>query len=364
MLQRLNSEPRRVLMTVDAAGGVWRYAMDLAASMSQDGVQFVFAGLGPEPSAAQRAEAEALGDLIWLDVPPDWLTEDEASLDALPGALEALAPNVDLMHLNAPTQATGLKAQVPVVVVSHSCVPSWFATVKNAVCPPYWSWQHSRNRAGLMAADAVVAPSRSHADALERSYGRLSNLQVIHNGSKSAPQSEVKKQPFILAAGRWWDEGKNGAVLDAMAGMVDWPVKLAGSTRGPAGQGVEFNNVELLGQLDAPAMAQQFRDAAIVVSPSLYEPFGLVPLEAARAGSALVLSDIPTYRELWNDVALFGSPRDPSALAEKINRLITEPELRSALAGKARERSAQYSVAGQAEAMRKVYRLLCQQRVR
>ena len=47
---------------------------------------------------------------------------------------------------------------------------------------------------------------------------------------------------------------------------------------------------------------------AVFVSPALYEPFGLAVLEAAQAGCALVLSDIPTFRELWDGVALFVAP--------------------------------------------------------
>ena len=43
----------------------------------------------------------------------------------------------------------------------------------------------------------------------------------------------------------------------------------------------------------------------IFVSVSRYEPFGLAVLEAAHAGCALVLSDIPTFRELWQGAASF-----------------------------------------------------------
>jgi glycosyltransferase involved in cell wall biosynthesis len=95
--------------------------------------------------------------------------------------------------------------------------------------------------------------------------------------------------------------------------------------------------------------------AAIVASPSLYEPFGLAPLEAANMGAALVLADIPTYRELWDGVALFAGPHDPDSFAEAINSLAQSEALRRDMGQKARERAKRYSVAAQTDAMRDVY---------
>ncbi|MGN6778820.1 MAG: glycosyltransferase family 1 protein, partial [Rhizobium sp.] len=67
---KLNApKPRTVLMTVDAVGGVWRYAMDLAKGLQRFGVNTVFAGLGPSPSSEQEQEAIAIGPLVWLDAP-------------------------------------------------------------------------------------------------------------------------------------------------------------------------------------------------------------------------------------------------------------------------------------------------------
>lgn len=360
MLQRLRPGPQRVLMTLDAVGGVWRYAMNLAQGLAPNGVQFLFVGMGPEPSPEQRAEAEALGELVWLDTPLDWTTEDEAGLDALPRALEALAPNVDLLHLNAPSQAAGLKVAKPVLVVSHSCVVTWFAAVKGEPCPQGWAWQWSRNKAGLSAADRIVAPSASHAQALRDCYGALPALSVVYNAT-SANHRQQAKTDEVFAAGRWWDEGKNGQVLDTMVSMVDWPVRAAGATRGPTGQSIDFAHLDALGSLPSSMLRERLGRAAIVVSPSLYEPFGLVPLEAAGAGAALVLSDIPTYRELWDGCALFAAPRDPTSFAAAVNRLIAEPELRTELGRRAQNRAADFTLTAQSGAMWAAYCALTHQ---
>ena len=57
MLQRLNARPKRILMTVDAVGGVWQYAIALARELSLSGDTILLAGLGPTPTDEQKAVA-------------------------------------------------------------------------------------------------------------------------------------------------------------------------------------------------------------------------------------------------------------------------------------------------------------------
>jgi glycosyltransferase involved in cell wall biosynthesis len=352
----LGEPSRHILMTLDAVGGVWRYAMDLASQMRPMGFRFTFAGLGPPPDAAQREEAKRLGRLLWLEAPLDWLVEDERALDAIPPQLAALvaAERVDLVHLNLPSQAAGLVLDVPVVVVSHSCVVTWFRAVRGTVVPAEWAWQQRRNRSGFDNAALVLSPSHSHASLLQSSYGPIPNLRVVYNGSRPSPGSATK-DPFILAAGRWWDDGKNAALLDSAAPSVDWPVVLVGHNRGPAGQYTSLSHVDHRGQCPHGEVRALMARAAIICSPSVYEPFGLAPLEAAAAGSALVLADNPTYRELWDGTALFAAPDDPSALADALNRLCRDFDLRMELGQRARVRARRFSVEAQARAMNDVY---------
>ena len=354
---------RRVLMTIDAVGGVWRYAMDLAKAMSEThGIETVFMGFGPQPSPEKASAALNIGKLVWLDAPLDWTAPDEAALATVPDSIAALAlqEKVDLIHLNLPSQAAGLKVAFPIVAVSHSCVATWFAGVRGHDLPSDWHWHYLLNRKGFDRADAVIAPSRSHAAMLGKAYGRIGRLHIVHNGS-GFESRETNKESFVFAAGRWWDDGKNGAVLDRAATKVDWPFVVAGSNAGPTGQYLAFDNLSHLGELSHRDTMDLMTRAAIVVSPSVYEPFGLAPLEAARAGAALVLADIPTYRELWNGVALFADPHQPAAFAEAINRLSKDSDLRLIFAKKARQRSAAFTVEAQAAAVNRIYIHLIQQ---
>ena len=288
-----DTSKRHVLMTLDAVGGVWRYAMDLASNLGKGGYRFTFAGLGPQPTFGQRAEAERLGDLVWLDAPLDWLVQDERALDAIPPLLASLVAEreIDLVHLNLPSQAAGLVLPVPVLVVSHSCVVTWFGAVRGTDVPEDWLWQKRRNRAGFDNSDIVVSPSQSHAEMLVERYGAIPHQRVVHNGSRPTPGS-ADKEKLVFAAGRWWDDGKNLQTLDKAAAGMDWPLVLAGSNRGPAGQ--------------------------------------FVAVEHAPAG-------------------------DADAFARAVNSLIRDPERREETAGKARERAQRFSLGAQASAMGQVY---------
>jgi glycosyltransferase involved in cell wall biosynthesis len=343
-------------MTVDAVGGVWRYAIDLASTLKPSGFDFVFAGLGPKPSAAQRREAEALGALKWLDSPLDWMVKSEAALEGVGSTIVDLAKveGADLLHLNLPSQAALIETNLPVVVMSHSCVVTWFAAVRGDDVPTDWRWHRVINRRGLDRAELALSPSRSHAALLEKAYGRIANLQVVHNASRT-PASEPVKESLVVAAGRWWDDGKNGRILDKAAAAIAWPVIMAGSNRGPDGQFLQLSHAEHQGEMGHDGVLELMRRSSIFVSPSLYEPFGLAALEAARSHAALVLADIPTYRELWSDAALFANPRDCAAFAGAVNQLIAEPALRRQLADQAAERSRSFRLSSQSASMAALY---------
>jgi glycosyltransferase involved in cell wall biosynthesis len=91
--------------------------------------------------------------------------------------------------------------------------------------------------------------------------------------------------------------------------------------------------------LPAVGLRELFGRAAVYAATSRYEPFGLAPLEATLAGCALVMTDIPTFRELWEGCALFYPPGDAPALAAACRELLENPECRQALARVAGERA-------------------------
>jgi glycosyltransferase involved in cell wall biosynthesis len=325
----------RVLITTDAVGGVWRYALDLAASLGGRNVECLLAGFGPAPDAARVEACARLPNvqLAWLDAPLDWTAQDETALAAAPAQLAALAREwgAELLHLNAPSQAAGLADGFDVVVSSHSCVPTWWECVRGAELPADFAWHRARNLAGFRRAGAAIAPSRAHAAALKRVYGPIPGLRVVCNTTEAQPAVSVERESFVLAAGRWWDEGKGAATLDQAAAAASTPVLAAGPLTGPAGQRATFAHAAALGELSADGVRSLMSRAAIFAAPSRYEPFGLAVLEAATRGCALLLADIPTFRELWQDAAVFADPHDAEAWAGAIARLVRDPRARRSL---------------------------------
>ena len=110
------------------------------------------------------------------------------------------------------------------------------------------------------------------------------------------------------------------------------------------------------------ALIPWFARASIFVLPARYEPFGLSALEAALAGCALVLGDIPSLREIWRDAALFVAPDDAGALAEALQALIRDPARRSDLAARAHARGLLYSPRRMAEGYLAAYHDLLRRR--
>ena len=348
-------------MTADTVGGVWTYALDLARALGPHGVTVALATMGAPLSANQREAANGLDNLSlfessykleWMDSP--W--EDVAAAGAWLLELEKES-QPDLIHLNGYAHAA-LNWRAPTLVVGHSCVLSWWAAVKGETPPREWSRYAGEVRAGLAAADAVVAPTRAMLDALETHYGPLRRGRVVRNGRSAKFLAPLEKEPFIMAAGRLWDEAKNLAALAAGAPELEWPVTLAGDAARPGGGEVRFNNVTLLGHVPERALADLLGRASIYALPARYEPFGLSVLEAALSRCALVLGDIPSLREVWGDAALFVAPDDREALQRTLSHLIARPDLREALALRAREKALEYTLERMAAGYLDVYRSL------
>ena len=336
---------RRVLLTVDAVGGVWPYALDMAEMLAGLGIMCRLLGFGPPPPM-QWIEAAGSGiDLVWMDEPLDWMVRDEQALDQVSAAImeQIQLWRPDVVHLAALSQASGLPPGPVVVAHAHSCVPTWWDAVRGDRLPEYWAWQWHRNRSGLDRADRVIVPARSHGVLLDRVYGAVSRVSVVPNAARRATEGAMPEQSYVFAAGRWWDDGKNGRVLDQAAADLPLPVLMAGALTGPNGASLDLSHAISLGQLTPMQTGTHMAQAAIFAAPSLYEPFGLAVLEAASRGATLLLADIPTFRELWNDCAIFVNPRDAAAWSGAIMALMADDDRRAALGGRARMRAAALS---------------------
>ena len=298
----------RVLMTADTVGGVWSYALTLAGALARRGVRTCLAVFTSGLSTSQRDDAR---DVPGLEIHEgryllEWMDEPWADVRRSGDWLLSLARTFrpDVVQLNGYCHGA-LRWLAPAIVVAHSCVCSWWEAVHGVAAPPRWDRYRAEVRRGLQGAAQVVAPTRAMLAEVERIHGPLAAGRVVHN-ARAMTRVRVTKEPWVLTAGRIWDEAKNVRVLEAAARRVR--IRAAGEASDPAGHEHPPPGLELLGRLGSGEMREAMGRAALYAHPALYEPFGLAPLEAALQGCALVLSDIPSLRELWEGAAVFVRP--------------------------------------------------------
>ncbi|MBX9460954.1 MAG: glycosyltransferase [Brevundimonas sp.] len=184
-------QPRHILMTTDAVGGVWTYALDLAAGLITQGVSVTLAVLGPAPRPGQRRAAEQIAGLTVVEtgLPLDWTAENPGEItEAARGvAAMAAARGADLVHLNTPALAAEARFSAPVVGACHSCLASWWSAVRgDAPMPDSFRWRTDLLTRGYAGCDRLIAPSYAFMQTTAALYGAVP--QAVHNG-RAAPHA-------------------------------------------------------------------------------------------------------------------------------------------------------------------------------
>ncbi len=98
------------------------------------------------------------------------------------------------------------------------------------------------------------------------------------------------------------------------------------------------------GEAEGEVLASFYRHAEICVVPSYLESFGLVPGEALCCATASVVSDIPAFREVYQDAVLYSNPYSPESIADAILRLLNDEDLRQKLMEKGQQLLPRYDL--------------------
>jgi len=104
----------------------------------------------------------------------------------------------------------------------------------------------------------------------------------------------------------------------------------------------ETNHIILRGAVDDKELRFLYRNARSLVFPSLYEGFGLPPLESAVEGTPTILSDIPIFREIYGPNACYVDPYDLNSIALMMDKLVIDRELGSNYSNAVRRRTEFY----------------------
>ena len=204
-------------------------------------------------------------------------------------------------------------------------------------------------RWGLRTATAVTACSQFTLDDAVRHFGAdPSKSRVIFNGVGLAEETE--REPidlpfdvFVLAMGRVVHKKGFDLLLDAFAQLADLPARtgLVIGGDGPELDALKAQAVRLglsdrvvfVGRLQRPQVAWAMAQARCFVMPSRLEPFGIVVLEAWRAGTAVIASSVGGAPEFVTDgvTGLVVDPNDSRALADALARLLRDAGLATSL---------------------------------
>jgi glycosyltransferase involved in cell wall biosynthesis len=305
----------RILMTTDTVGGVWTFTEELATALLQHGCAICLVSIGRPASAAQQSWCDRMQS-SWqdwfryehVDAPLEWMQSNEGAYkDAAPHLLALIEEfNAELLHSNQFCFGA-LPLDMPKIVTAHSDVFSWAQACRGGALPPSdWLTRYSSLvTRGLRQADAVTAPTRWMATSLANTFALPQTPAVIPNGRTLSPATEVGKRKLqAVTAGRLWDEAKNISLLAGVQSPM--PILVAGeSEHDSAAMTATPDNATMLGTLGSEELLALFRESAIYICTSRYEPFGLAPLEAALCGCAVLAYDIPSLREVWNSAALY-----------------------------------------------------------
>ncbi len=350
-------------MTADAAGGVGVFADELARALVARGHQVLTAVFSPTRPAFTPGLHR-----LWAPFRLEWMDRNgeagEVAAEAQNGRafLAALARQwrPELLHSNHFAYA-GAVGQVPTLLSVHSDVVSWWRHVRGCAPPDnaYQRWYAGLARDALASAGAVVTPSQSARQDMRTSFSTPRKVRVIANGRDAAGFACESKQALALTVGRLWDAGKQVGVLARISEETGMELAMAGELRHPlrAEATAAPRGVRVLGPMGETELRQWMARARVYIGTSLYEPFGLAPLEAALSGCALVLNDIGPWRELWEGAACFY--RTVEELVEWLRRAAAEPEWAAERGQAARRHARQrYSQARMVQAYESAYRSL------
>jgi len=206
----------------------------------------------------------------------------------------------------------------------------------------------------------VTAPTEFTLADLRASYG-LRSGHVVPNGvdldiasGMHDVTSESPERPYVAAVGRLGRTKGFDLLIEAFKrAQLPSECRLVIGGDGPEREALEglisesglADRVEMLGELTPDQVDSVMRHALAVVVPSRIEAFGIVALEAWRAGTALIMTDRGGAPEfVRNDIdGLLVDTNDTESLARAMRRVVDDAELRNRLAAAGRARVPQFA---------------------
>lgn len=252
------------------------------------------------------------------------------------------------------------------VVTIHDCIHLRFPQYLPSRLA-HWYAQVFLSRAASKAARVITVSEASKRDIIHFLHTPADKIEVVYNGfderltSPSADdEARVRDRfqldaPFVLYAGNIKPHKNVDRLIEAFAqlrsrGMDNVKLLIIGddiskysNLRRLVHRHQLHQQVRFLGFVSTDTLAALYQLARVFVFPSLYEGFGLPPLEAMANGTPVITSNVSSLPEVVGDAALLIDPLDAQSIADAMYRVLTDAALRADLVRRGHERVKAFS---------------------
>jgi N-acetylglucosaminyldiphosphoundecaprenol N-acetyl-beta-D-mannosaminyltransferase len=209
------------------------------------------------------------------------------------------------------------------VVVIHDLIPLWYREHH----PGYFGWLEELIVNGSLiksatTGDRVIAISQATASDIQRRLGRTVGIDVVHNGVPvSQPGKVPMSTPYIFAISSNLPHKNSEGLIAAYVkyrekAINPLPMVLCGVDQPPV------DGIHAVKNLTDCELHGYYANARLFLFLSLIEGFGFPPLEAMSHGTKVLCSDIPSLREVTQNVANYVDPSAPDEICSKLLEIL------------------------------------------
>jgi glycosyltransferase involved in cell wall biosynthesis len=231
-----------------------------------------------------------------------------------PGALRRRLETADVVHypLTVPVPAVSRPTVLTLLDVQHLDLPELFPRGERLFR------RLAYDRAARRADRVIVISEWVRERAIQRLDLDPERVHAIHLGvdlARFSPDQSVERDPFLLYPARPWPHKNHARLFEAFAVLraahPELRLVLTGEGNDPA---TLPTGVEALGSVSRDELVSLYRRAAVLVFPSLYEGFGLPPLEAMACGCPVAASAVGPLPEVCGEAAVLFDPYDVDSI--------------------------------------------------
>jgi glycosyltransferase involved in cell wall biosynthesis len=341
------------------SGGSETYARELAGALSRVGrltYEALVPTIAPDAGAdlptvvatGYRASTTTAGRLRAM-----------TSAAIRPGALRVKLETADVVHypLTVPVPPVSRPTVATILDLQHLDLPELFPRGERLFR------RFAYDRAARRADQVIVISEWVRERAIERLELDPERVHAIHLGvdlARFAPEPRVVREPFLLYPARPWPHKNHARLFEAFEAVRGARPELRLVLTGEGNDTARLpTGVEALGSVSRDELVSLYQRAAALVFPSLYEGFGLPPLEAMACGCPVAASSAASLPEVCGDAAVLFDPYEPTSIAAGVDEALAHA---SELSTAGPARAATFTWDATARAHDRVYELAARSR--